>query len=826
MMWRDQGHYVWQGSRNRTLKRLAALGAALILVCSFLAGCGRDSSVGSIGTDGTGVDGSSAADGDGNAQGAVPTGRYVEKRVELNDSSLSDWKSRLFTQEDGSLLLVEDSGLVLRSWDNGGSWIREELPGFSRITKEGNLVMCTAIGRDRTIAFLWMEPEWMESEETEEQEEAGAEGSEESKDQFTPEFDIKLLIVRPDDTEITADIKLTKEDGSLKGVHISDTGRIFVSTMSSTLYEVKEDGSSEVFLTVDEGTPELIRFQGDLMFMDGNGYEAPLIYDIEEKKYIEDEVLTAFVAEHYGDRDSYFGQNYDLFLFSGGEDVIYTAGAEGVYRHVLGGAAMEQVIDGNLSIFGNPAYSIMDMLVVGDNEFLVLLWGGKIVRYVYDPDIPTVPAGRLKVYSLEEKATIRQAINLYQTSNPEIYVDYEVGLDKNSSVTRDDALKNLSARIMAGEGPDILVMDNMPIDSYIEKGLLADISPVIDGMSGEDALFPNVAELFRQDGHVYTMPCEIQLPFILGRISDLDKMTDLSGIADAMEDMREEYPGDDLIRVTSAKGIMRIFSMASVPVWRTESGGIDREALAEFLTQTKRIYDAQMDGLPEETARDWDYLSQYYLSVYGERLEDLDEIRTNGEEIYFMGDRRKFSEGSVKNIDHYTRQVSVIATDGFEDCETIPMAGQCSNVFWAKTMLSISVMSENIELAQDFLKTALGKEGQANVQDGIPVNRQAILDDYADQRRIYEGNGYISGSSCLGDSEGNIQAELLIRVPDEATVDHLLQWIESMDTVYVENDTLESVVYEEGMVYMRDERSLEETMDAIEKKLAIWLAGG
>lgn len=826
MLRRDQGHYVWQGSRNRTLKRMAALGAALILVCSFLAGCGRDSGVGSIGTDGSGVDGSSAAVGDGNVQEAVPTGRYVEKRVELNDSSLSDWKSRLFAQEDGSLLLVEDSGLVLRSWDNGGSWIREELPGFSRIVQEGNLVMCTAIGRDQTIAVLWMDPEWMESEETEEQEEAGAEGSEEPKDQFTPEFDIKLLIVRPDDTEITADIKLTKEDGSLIGVHISDTGRIFVSTMSSTLYEVKEDGSSEAFLTVDEGTPELIRFQGDLMFIDGDGYEAPLIYDIEEKKYIEDEVLTDFVVEHYGDRESFFGQNYDLFLFSGEEDVIYAAGAEGVYRHVLGGAAMEQVIDGNLSIFGNPAYSIMDMMVVGDNEFLVLLWGGKMVRYIYDPDIPTVPVGRLKVYSLEEKATIRQAINLYQTANPEIYVDYEVGLDKNSSVTRDDALKNLSTRIMAGEGPDILVMDNMPIDSYIEKGLLADISPVIDGMSGEDALFPNVAEIFRQDGHVYTMPCEIQLPFILGRISDLDKMTDLSGIADAMDDMREEYPGEDLIRVTSAKGIMRIFSMASVPVWRTESGGIDREAVAEFLTQTKRIYDAQMDGLPEETARDWDYMSQYYLSEYGERLEDLDEIRTKGEEIYFMGDMRKFSAGSIKDIDRYTYQTSVIATDGFEDCETIPMAGQCSNVFWAKTMLSISVMSENIELAQDFLKTALGKEGQANVQDGIPVNRQAILDDYADQRRIYEGNGYISGSSCLGDSEGNIQAELLIRVPDEATVDHLLQWIESMDTVYVENDTLESVVYEEGMVYMRDERSLEETMDAIEKKLAIWLAGG
>ena len=46
-----------------------------------------------------------------------------------------------------------------------------------------------------------------------------------------------------------------------------------------------------------------------------------------------------------------------------GADAIYLAGRQGVYRHVLGGSAMEQVIDGNLNILGNPAYQIMDMLV-------------------------------------------------------------------------------------------------------------------------------------------------------------------------------------------------------------------------------------------------------------------------------------------------------------------------------------------------------------------------------------------------------------------------------------------------------------------------------
>lgn len=712
--------------------------------------------------------------------------------------------SRLFQQRDGSLLLVDNSGFVLSSWDDGGTWIQESMPWFTQIAQEGNFILSMALGENQTAAVIYCVPEVTD-------------------DTDSMGIDMRLLLVKPDGTQIPVEAELTEEDTVFNAVYISDTGRIIASTLSSNLYEIKEDGTCRKFLTVEEGRPELIRFCNNLMFMDGVGYEAPLIYDMEAENYIEDKVLSDFVKENFGERDSFTGRNYDLFLLPVSDDVVYLAGQTGIYRHVLGGAAIEQVVDGNLSILGNPTYSIMDMVVVGEDEFLILLSGQKLMHFVYDPDIPTVPSDRLEVYSLEDKATIRQAINLYQAANPSVYVQYVIGLEQAGSATREDAIKNLNTRIMAGEGPDVLILDNLPVDSYREKGLLMDIGPILDGLEKDEAVFPNVLAAFRNDGHVYMAPCEIQLPFILGNASGLEKMTDMSGIADAIEDARKNNPGSNLLRFSSPKAVMRIFSMTSVPTWKMKDGKINREEVADFLVLSKRIYDSQMDGLSEEAVKEWNGWNEYYLAEYGEGYEDSEDLRMNEGEIYFKGGYCKFVAGSMQDIDEYTLQLSLTASEGMEECEVIPMPGQGGPVLWARSLVGISAVSENTVLAEDFLKVVFGNEVQKNMLGGIPVNRKAILDNYENQRQLYQDNDYISGSMSLSDDAG-FACDIVIRVPDEEQVQELLTWIASMDTVYMEDSVLEDVVYEEGKAYMQGERSLEETLDAIEMRLGIYLA--
>ncbi|MDE7176185.1 MAG: extracellular solute-binding protein [Lachnospiraceae bacterium] len=792
-------------------KRIAAMLLAAVLLFGTLAGCsGTGSDSGTAG----GVAGSAGSTQE-EEQGTA-MGRYVEKAAGLNGNSLSDWNSRVTELADGSLFLTDNSGFALQSWDNGGSWIKATPAWLTKMKEDGKYIRDLAVGPDGTAAVVWTVP--LEQEE----EGNGVQLS----------MDMQLTVFKPDGTEMQVEAKLDPEDMWFDSVYISDTGRILVNAAGNTLYEVKEDGSFEKLLRAEEGWPGLFRLHKNLLLLDGTGYEVPLIYDVEAKEYIEDKVLADFVKENFSDRSSSPGRSYDLFLFFGGDDVIYLAGQKGVYRHVLGGSVMEQVIDGSLSVLGNPAYSIMDMRAMKNDEFLVLFTQGKVMRFVYDPDIPARPNERLKVWSLEDKSAVRQAVDLYQTANPSVYVEYEIGLEKGSALTREDVIKNLNTRLMAGEGPDVLILDDMPVDSYIEKGILMDISPVLDGMSGEEAPFPNVVEAFRNEEHVYMMPCEIQLPYLLGRKDNLNKMTGLSELADLMEKMREENPGESLLQLPSEKGIMRMFSMVSAPAWKTDSGTIDRDAISDFLTQSKRIYEAETDGLSEEAMNSWESLKRVYQaldSVRGEELEDSDTLRAHDREIYFIGNLRQFAAGpmsvagSLYDVNSYNICTSICVTEGFEDCDIIPMTGQCSNVFWAKTLLGINATSGNTGIAQEFLKVALGNEVQTKLQEGLSVNKKAILDNYENQWRLYKDNDYVSGSVGLSSDDGK-DITMPIRVPDEAKVNELLKWIESLDTAYVEDSIFESVVYEEGISFMQGDKSLDEAMNSIEARLGIYLA--
>ena len=738
-------------------------------------------------------------------------GRYVEKDVELNGNDLTDWNSRVTEMEDGSFFITDNSGFALRSRDNGANWTEETPSWLTKMKEDNKYIRDMAVGPDGTAAVIWTSPIDQEGDEG---------------DGVQLSMDMQLTVIRPDGTEIQVETKLASDDMWVDSVYVSDTGRILVNAAGSTLYEVKKDGSFEKLLNIGEGWPNLFRLHNNLLLLDGTGYEAPLIYDVEAKEYIEDEVLANFVKENFSDRTSSSGRSYDLFLFFGGDDVIYLAGQDGVYRHVLGGSAMEQIIDGSLNVLGNPAYSIMDMRAVKDDEFVVLFTPGKVAHFVYDPDVPARPEERLKVWGLEDKAAIRQAVDVYQKAHPEVYVEYEIGLEKESVLTREDVIKNLNTRLMAGEGPDVLILDDMPADSYIEKGILMDLGPVLDDMSAEEAPFPNVVEAFRNDGQIYMMPCELQLPYLLGRSSDLQKMTGLSELADVMEELRGEHPGKSLLQLPSEKGIMRMFSMVSAPAWKTESGVIDRDAISDFLTQSKRIYDAETDGLSEEAMGEWESLKwvyETYDSVRGEELEDSDALRAHHDQIYLMGDSRQFVTGSIGDVNAYNICTSVCVTEGFENCRIIPMTGQCSNVFWAKTLLGINATSENTEMAQEFLKAALGNEVQTRLQDGLSINKKAILDNYANQWRIYKDNDYVSGGGSLYTDDGE-DITLLIRIPDEAKVNELWQWIETLDTAYVQDSTFEGVVYEEGISFMQGDKSLEEAMDSIETRLGIYLA--
>lgn len=812
----------------KKVKKIMAVIMLFAMIMTMVSGCGsKPETQGNTGTENQGGNKSNSEE---ETDEPIAMGRYVEQVTDLSEQ-IGGYKNKIYKLLDGQIMISDEYRDFIVSKDNGASWEAYQQDWFTKLLEDETYIYDIQVGVDGTVYVVvdkedtgetGDKPEEENTDKTEDAlEEESAEETEDdlkTEENYVPEINNRLLIVKPDGTQQFVETPV--ESKWIYGVWVSENGRVFITMFGEPIYEVKEDGSCEPFLTVDQ-IPALIQFQGNLMIIDGYDYDGYLIYDMEKKTYIEDEVLADFITENYKNRDTNGGSQHDLYFCTKEEGVLYLAGEKGLYRHVIGGSVMEQVIDGSLSSFSNPANRLEGVIPLDNNEFLVLFTGGKLIKYFYDPDVPTVPNEKLNIYSLNQNDTVRQAVSLYQAANPEVYVQYEVGIDENSSLTKEDALKSLNTKIMAGDGPDVLILDNMPVDAYIDKGLLMDLKPMLDSLEGDSAIFTNIENAFEKDGKVYMMPCEINLPVILGREKNVSSMNDLKSMADEVEKMRDEISGADLLGIASERGIMKMFAMACVPSWKTENGEVDIQNITEFLEETKRIYDAQMNGLDSQIKEYWDNLNDYYMEDMGILREDSKYFRTGLDEIGYVGKSRQMVSGTLYDIFAYAMTTSVSRIKNFEDSQLKLMPGQSQNVFWAQTIAGISAASDNTELGEDFLKVLLGKENQLSTFSGLPVNKAALEEKLTPSEEVGENGEYSSIASS--DGEGNY-VEMTIYWPDEEIISVLRGWMEGASTPYIEDVRLEDAVYKEGALYMRGEKSLEEAIAAIEKSVALYMA--
>ncbi|MDE7285937.1 MAG: ABC transporter substrate-binding protein [Lachnospiraceae bacterium] len=783
--------------RFKGLKRISACIMIFVMAVVLITGCSGDqANVSTENGSSTETEESSdqnAASGNESQENAA-MGRYVETIMDLTDC----WQTKgLYRLPDDGLLIPDASVGLFMSADKGTTWEVKDEEWFAKIAKEGLFVPSVAVGADGTKAVLY------------------------DNDKDNGDIHTVGLIEKPDGTQIPFEISLTEEDW-LNRIWVSDTGRVFTSSFDGTIYEVMEDGSSEKFLTIDR-RPIQIEFVGNLMVIDGSRFDGLLLYDIEKETYVEDEVLYDFVNENYKNRDYSTEDCYSIKFFPGEDNVLYLAGEKGLHRHVIGGSVMEQVIDGNLSCLSNPSFLLKGMIALPDNEFLGLFADNKLVRFTYDPDIPTVPNDKLKIYSLKENDMLRQAITIFQLENPEIFVMYEIGMGENSSITKDDALKKLNTQIMAGEGPDLLLLDDMPIDSYIEKGMLLDLSDCLNSMEEESKPFENIINSFKLEDKVYMIPCEMQLSIIVGREKYVSKAKDLESVADMMEEIRKDNPEEDILGISSEKGIMRLFSMISEPSWKTEEGGIDKDAIENFLQQTKRIFDAQTDGIPDEVMEAYESKQESFLEYYGYRYDESDYIRnTSWAEI--LGNYCQVQCGAVKWRSDLTTSFSLSKVKGFEDVVLMPLNEGDQTIFIPQSLIGINAASSEIEKAEKMLKVLFGKENQTSLYNGLPVNQTGIEDGTLTLKNastLSEDGIYQSFGISNEDGEYLSLADYWF---DEEQKQFIRDWVRTVDTPYVKDEVLEDAVYSEGIRYMRGEQSLQEAVDAIEQKVSIYMS--
>lgn len=781
--------------KKSRLKKITAgmLAGILLLLCSCSGKSGTQ----------TGGEGTGSKNPDMPEESVM--GRYLEEEVPLSEDMRFMLESMPNVGEIGTLQILDNGDLAIfdssmglyTSPDHGKTWEKRENSALDEFLMSGlSYVPDQVIAPDGSIAMIY----------------SGGDSSEEEQEGgYHPKY------YYMDGEGIERPVAFSGSEDFLNKLAFGKDSRLYAFSIKGVAYVVsREDGIVRQLFETD-GVVDYVCFTDTYMVLFTS--RGIMLYNLETGMLEEDEVLQNFVVESTGGNIGANTGSHLVVAVEGEEkDVIYLALEQGIFRHVIGGTVMEQVADGALCSLGDPQMYLHSVAAFSDEEFMILYNDQRLYRYTYDPTMPAVPQEQLVVYSLEEDYTIRQAVSLYQKQNPGVYVRYEVGMSGNTGLTKEDAIKNLNTRLLSGNGPDLIVLDGLPAASYRQKGILADLTELEKGFTGENSLFPNLVDACRMDGGLYFLPVRFQIALLVGEKDALSQVTDLASLADAAEKIRKEHPEGGITGLPMEEMILVNLGYASCGAWTDEQGAIDEKALAEFLTQAKRIYQAEIAGYSEEELR---FYQERKIAIYEEGNGVRDFYRSAGSQAISLGmGEARMVMGQLGDMkSDFNTITSVAEQKGDVDFMLCP--GQVADGFLPVTQIGICAQSMEKEGVQSFFQFLF--EGQLQDMDlsgGFPMN-QASFEKLATDPKEGEEAGSISiGSS--GENGEMFSLEIHWAKPEE--FEQLKTIVESLKTACVSEAMIEETVYEAGVKVLDGSTSVESAVEEIVKKAAIYLA--
>lgn len=801
--------------KDRKWKRVTGALLAAVLICVSLAGCSKGGTGGNGNEDGAGSQGNGTEPAGGQAMG-----RFLEEEVDTGVvfSNIYDMKK----MEDGSLRIVGTNGDngnsgVWTSTDGGKTWVsvydlpaevQDEEKGwmdYAAISPSGQVVcafneIISGSSGVHPVLYLLDQDGKANKMPFELPKREGKGGSVVSKSVEVPVADAET---GEGEQKEAGEGEPEAEEGGLMNV-VTDllfpvNEWIVLADGAGTVYQINvSDGSVKYTYDLDSDTSV---FQ---IFAVGNTLIAQdetqvLCYDLQtgEQKASE-EALSRGGSEN--------GLFSAVDTLDGGESAYCLSGG-GLYHYKFGGSVMEQLIDGNMNSLGAPAFYPIALAMVDEQNLLVAAndtnsssaTGVCVLKYTYSADTPAKPDKELKMYSLYDNKEIRQSISRFQKEHTDVYVNYQAALSEDNSITASDALKMLTTEIMAGNGPDVLLLDGMPVETYIEKGVLKDLGALLKESGG--SYFENILNAYQDaQGQMCAVPARFMIPMIQAGGAYFKPGEDFNTFMERKDTMVNMMP----------KTVVEKFWYTCGAAWQKEDKTLDETKITEFLTKLKNAYGEYDSSLEDETVG-------MGVTVEGAGTEEIKDIYFSRGDFDLAFGKINTNFGLYRDMDYGMRKA---VDERLENGNMDLMPGQADHVFVPSMVMGISSKSAQPEMAEEFVKYLFSQEAQKISQfGGFPVEKEAF-------RSVIGGHEYEGQDNLIsvGGADMDEMLDYALEPTPEEEITKMTELVESLTTPSLQDDVIKETVVEQGEKVLKGEQSPEEGAAAIMQKVNIYLA--
>jgi ABC-type glycerol-3-phosphate transport system substrate-binding protein len=497
---------------------------------------------------------------------------------------------------------------------------------------------------------------------------------------------------------------------------------------------------------------------------------------------------------------------FDTGILEIANSIAYISNTYGIHLNKEGGSLWETLIDGSQSSLGMPSKTLTNFILGTEDDYYLVLTNMDntevgLKHIYYDENVSSVPPIELSIFSIEDNATIRQAITVFQESHPDVRINFRVAnlgqkvkytygiKNPDETITLKDHINALNTELLAGRGADILVLDGLPIASYIEKGVLEDMGSIFNSMKASDEILPNITAPYFSENKVYAMPLRFKLPIIYGAYDAVNAANSIEELAEYARNSKE-IP---LLRPSNYRALAAWLLITYYDQILSSNNDIDEAALQDFLESVHILSDAinasddvELDYMNTIKGRAYGYWVSASINVHKK------EFQTNIEEL---GGIQDFAV-PIEVVNKWQGSFRAI-----------------NNSFKANGLVGINSAGNQKELALEFIQLLFAKEIQSlDLLDGFPINKAAMEEWIKDEK---DSNGF-----TVTDGEYDIRA----LSPKEEPRKEIYESVRAADKPMVNDMTMLDMLLDEAEKYLRGDITVEQAAQNAVASINLYLS--
>ena len=404
---------------------------------------------------------------------------------------------------------------------------------------------------------------------------------------------------------------------------------------------------------------------------------------------------------------------------------IYTMQGHSLLRYGANGY-VDTVLDGTAFAFGASNNSVASVQLLADGGLVVNVlvdWQfNRLFKYVWDANATVDPNKTITIWSLEDNALVRAAITEIWRLHPDADITYEIALLGDTAISASDAIRTLNTRLLSGRGPDILILDGAPIDSYAGRGMLLDLTGRVD----TGGIYQNLLAPYLDGGQMHVIPTQFSIPMLMGSAHTLAEVPTLAALVES------------IVTGNPAAAMDQGRMLGGIPEdERAQMGFNDLEELFDLMWQANASAFINDNRLDSDALREFLAAIEAISNMY--ELTAADDI-TGGMGVFMAvgggGGRANMVSGSLMQYMMQSTNLAAFSVDNImllqmmmarDDSELAIFPGLTPGAWLPSTIVGVSADTSVEDFAIAFVNTMISLQvQQINHGEGLPVTRQGI----------------------------------------------------------------------------------------------------